>query len=151
MKKATYLLLATFTFLAMTSCALKAIPSEYTFLKTDMKIVDVNELGNGTVLIYNAATIFHKLDNTARLNVWIDGKPVGQIRGSEYFIVEIKKGKHTIKLLHIDVVNIRTEFDLTINDGTKILRAKPTLDYNTLEAVTELPANFKKFKYAKKR
>ena len=48
MKKA-YLFLACSVFLSLTSCALKAIPSEYTYIKTDMTNVDVNELGKGTV------------------------------------------------------------------------------------------------------
>ena len=59
----------------ITSCALKPITSEYNFITTDLEKV---ELGNGKILIYNGANILHKIDNTARLNIWIDNKPALQ-------------------------------------------------------------------------
>ena len=150
MKKA-YLILAFSAVLSLTSCALKAIPSEYSYIKTDLTKVDINDLGNGTVLIYNGANILHKLDNTARLNVWIDNKPLGQIRPSEYLIINMENKKHVIKLLHIDVVNMRSEHDVIVTNETKIIRVKPTLTSNKLEVANEFPNNFEKFKYAPKR
>ena len=150
MKKA-YLILACSAFLPLTSCALKAIPSEYSYIKTDLTKVDINDLGNGTVLIYNGANILHKLDNTARLNVWIDDKPLGQIRPSEYLIINMENKKHIIKLLHIDVVNMRSEHDVIVTNETKIIRVKPTLTSNKLEVANEFPNNFEKFKYVPKR
>ena len=54
-----------------TTCALKPITSEYTFIKTNIENIELNDLGNGNVLIYNAANILHKMDNTARLNIWL--------------------------------------------------------------------------------
>ena len=59
--------------------------------------------------------------------------------------------KHVIRLLHIDVVNMRSEHDVIITDDTKIIRVKPTLTSNKLEVANELPDNFGKFKYAPKR
>lgn len=150
MKKA-YLILACSAFLSLTSCALKAIPSEYSYIKTDLTKVDINDLGNGSVLIYNGANILHKLDNTARLNVWIDNKPLGQIRPSEYLIINMENKKHVIKLLHIDVVNMRSEHDVIVTNETKIIRVKPTLTSNKLEVTNEFPNNFEKFKYVPKR
>lgn len=150
MKKA-YLILAFSAVLSLTSCALKAIPSEYSYIKTDLTKVDINDLGNGTVLIYNGANILHKLDNTARLNVWIDNKPLGQIRPSEYLIINMENKKHVIKLLHVDVVNMRSEHDVIVTNETKIIRVKPTLTSNKLEVANEFPNNFEKFKYAPKR
>jgi len=135
----------------LSSCALKPIASDYTFIKTDLEHVDLNQLGNGNVLIYNGANILHKMDNTARLNIWLDQKPMGQIRPSEYVIVNLGKGEHLFKLLHIDMVNMRSEHKVEINDATKIIKIKPTLTSNKLEVTNELPSNFEKFKYAAKR
>lgn len=140
-----------FVFLLLTSCALKPITSEYSFIKTNIEDVKLNDLGHGNVLIYNGANILHKMDNTARLNVWLDNKALGQIRPSEYVIINIKKGKHLFKALHIDLVNMRSEHGVNIDSETKVIKIKPTVTSNKLELINVLPKNFDKFKYAEKR
>lgn len=134
-----------------TSCALKPITSEYAFIKTDLEKVEIDKLGKGTVLIYNGANILHKIDNTARLNIWIDNKQLGQIRPNEYVIINLKYGKHQFKALHIDVVNMRSTHDVEINEKTKVIKIKPNLTSNRLTVTNELPKKFEKFKYAEKR
>lgn len=135
----------------LTSCALKPIPSEYAFVKTNIENVELNDLGNGNVLIYNGANVLHKMDITARLNIWIDKKSLGQIRPSEYVIINLKKGKHYFKVLHVDVVNMRSEHEVEIDDQTKVIKIKPTITSNKLELTNEFPKNFEKFKYIEKR
>ncbi len=134
-----------------TSCALKPIISEYNFIKTDLEKVDLSKLGNGTVLIYNGADVFHKLDNTARLNIWINNKALGQIRGREYVIINLKKGNYQFKALHIDVVNMRSTHEVVIDETTKVIKIKPNLTSNKLWITNELPKKFEKYKYAEKR
>jgi hypothetical protein len=88
------IIIVSLSFILLTSCALKPIKSEYTFIKTNIENVELNDLGNGNVMIYNDANILHKIDNTARLNIWLNNKSLGQIRPSEYVIINLKKGKH---------------------------------------------------------
>lgn len=133
------------------SCALKPISSEYAFIKTDLKNVGPEQLGNGSVLIYNGANLLHMADNTARLNIWLDEKPMGQIRPGEYVIINMKNGTHHFKLLHIDMVNMRSEHDVEVTEDTRIIMAKPTITSNKLEVTNILPSNFDKFEYAEKR
>ena len=135
----------------MNSCALKPVTSEYNFIKTDLEQVDLEKLGNGTVLIYNGANIFHKIDNTARLNVWINNKALGQIRPREYVIINLNTGEYQFKALHIDVVNMRSTHKVVLNENTKIIKIKPTLTSNKLEITNLLPKKFEKYTYAKKR
>ena len=135
----------------LSSCALKSITSEYTFVKTELKKVDMTKLGNGTILIYNGANIWHKADNTGRLNIWINNKPLGQVRPNEYVIINLKNGKYQFKVLHIDVVNMRSTHDIVINETTKVIKIKPSITSNRLTVTNELPKKFQKFKYAKKR
>lgn len=137
--------------LSFISCALRPITSEYAFIKTDLENVSLDKLGQGTVLIYNGANILHKMDNTARLNLWINDKPLGQIKPSEYVIINLKNGKHQFKALHIDVVNMRSLHDVEIDENTKIIKVKPTLTSNKLEVTNVLPKRFDKFKYVEKR
>lgn len=140
-----------FTLILLNSCALKPITSQYNFVKTTIKNVRLNDLGNGNILIYNGSNILHKIDNTARLNIWLDNKPLGQIRPSEYVIINLKNGKHHFKVLHIDVVNMRSKHEIEINNDTKVIKIKPTITSNKLEVTNKLPKKFSKFKYAKKR
>ena len=140
-----------FTLFSLSSCALKAISSEYSFIKTDFEKVELEKLGDGNILIYNGANILHKIDNTARLNIWIDNKPLGQLRPSEYVIINLKDGKYHFRALHIDVVNMRSQHEVEINTETKVIKIKPNLTSNKLEVTNELPKKFDKFKYAIKR
>jgi hypothetical protein len=150
MKKYKFLLLLSIV-LCISSCALKPIISEYTFIKTDLENIDIDKLGNGTVLIYNGADILHKMDNTARLNIWINKKALGQIRGREYVIVNLKKGEYEFKALHIDLVNMRSTHTVEIDENTKVIKIKPNLTSNKLTVTNELPRKFDKYKYAEKR
>ena len=150
LKKYKYLILFS-TVLFTTSCALKPIISEHTFVKTDLKKVDLDKLGNGTILIYNGADILHKIDNTARLNVWIDNKALGQIRAREYVIINLKNGTHQFKALHIDVFKMRSSHDVEIDENTKVIKIKPNITSNKLTITNELPRKFEKYKYAEKR
>ncbi|SEE28855.1 hypothetical protein SAMN04487765_2018 [Tenacibaculum sp. MAR_2010_89] len=140
-----------FTLILLNSCALKPITSQYNFVKTTIKNIRLNDLGNGNILIYNGSNILHKIDNTARLNIWLDNKPLGQIRPNEYVIINLKKGKHHFKVLHIDVVNMRSKHEIEIDNDTKVIKIKPTITSNKLEVTNKLPKKFSKFKYAKKR
>jgi hypothetical protein len=135
----------------LTSCGLRPITSEYTFIKTDLEKVDLAQLGDGTVLIYNGADILHKLDNTARLNIWIENKPLGQIRAGEYVIVNLKKGKYQFKALHRDLVNMRSTHDVEIDENTKVIRIEPSFSSNKLTVTNELPKRFSKYQYAERR
>jgi len=116
-----------------------------------LRKVELDKLGDGTILIYNGADILHKLDNTARLNIWIDNIPLGQIRPSEFVIINLKDGKYQFKALHIDLVNMRSTHDVEIDKNTKIIKIKPTITSNKLTVTNELPKRFEKFKYAEKR
>jgi hypothetical protein len=148
--KYKFVILVSIVLLA-SSCALKPVTSEYNFVKIDLEDVNLDKLGNGNVLIYNGADILHKIDNTARLNIWIDNKALGQIKGREYVIINLKKGKHMFKALHIDVLKMRSTHDVEIDENTKVIKIKPNLTSNKLWITNELPKKFEKYKYAEKR
>ena len=150
MKKYKYIILFSII-LFFTSCALKPITSEYTFVKSDLEKVEIDKLGNGTILIYNGADILHKLDNTARLNIWVRNKALGQIRPREYVIINLKDGNYEFKALHIDIVNMRSTHNVEIDSSTKVIKIKPNLSSNRLTITNILPKKFEKYKYAEKR
>tara|TARA_R110002167_G_scaffold197197_1_gene400236 strand:- start:110 stop:460 length:351 start_codon:yes stop_codon:yes gene_type:complete len=116
-----------------------------------MEIIELERLGNGKILIYNGADVLHRLDNTARLNIWINEKALGQIRGGEYVIVDLKNGKYDFNVLHIDLLKMRSGHGVVIDDTTKVIRIEPTITSNKLTITNELPKRFEKFRYAEKR
>ena len=135
----------------LNSCALKPITSKYTFVETNLDKITLDKLGNGKILIYNGADILHKIDNTARLNVWINDKALGQIRPREYVIINLKKGNYTFKALHIDVLKMKSTHDVRIDKDTRIIKIKPNITSNRLTVINELLKKFEKYKYAVKR
>jgi hypothetical protein len=138
-------------FSILQSCALKPITSEYSFVPMVHEEITTEALGNQYVLIHNGANIFHKADNTARLNIWINDKPLGQLRGSEYVILKMEQGNYTFRVQHIDVVNMRSTHEVTIDEHTKVINIKPTITSNKLTISNQLPKNFEKYTYAIKR
>ena len=120
----------------LNSCALKPIKSEYNFSDSGLINYDLTKLGKGKVLIYNGANILHKLDNTARLNIWI--------------IIDLMYDKYQFKLLHIDLVNMRSNHEVEINEDTKVIMVKPTVTSNNLKVTNQLPSSFEKYKHVKK-
>ncbi len=133
--------------LIFNSCALKPITPEYTFLKySSAELVKPSELGNGKILIYNGADALHKIDNTGRLNVWINQKALGQLKPNQFVVIELKKATYNFNLMHIDLVKMRSNHSINIDNETKVIRIEPTLTSNKLEITNILPNNFDRFK-----
>ena len=129
------------------SCAMKPIPSEHNLVMMDKEKVSLNELGNGTILIYNDANILHTADNTSQLNIQLDGKNLGQLRAKDFAIVKLENGDHVFNLRHLDLVNMRSEHKIIVNDSLKVILVKPTVTSNKLEIVNQLPDNWDKYRY----
>lgn len=137
--------------LTLSSCALQPIVSQYDYQQYKDEKVDIAKLGNGKVLIYNGADGLHKVDNTARLNMWIDGKPMGQVRASEYAIMELAKGSYEFNLLHVDLFRFKSTHRVLVDEKTKVIRIEPTFSSNDLNVTNQLPSRFDKFRYVLKR
>lgn len=129
--------------LTLSSCALRSVPSDYASVKLD--VIDYKTLGNGKVLIYNGAGFLHQVDNTARLNIGLDGKSLGQIKPREYVIIDIGNGKHEFTALHIDMVNMRSKHPVEVNEYTKVIKIEPTITSNKLTVTNVLPEYFEKY------
>ena len=70
--------------LISSSCALKPISSEHALLRMEKEDISSESLGKGKVLIYNDANILHTGDNTARLNIVLDDKNLGQLKAKDF-------------------------------------------------------------------
>ena len=129
------------------SCALKPIPSEHSLAIIEKKDITISELGNGKILIYNDATILHTGDNTARLNIQLDDKNLGQLGAKDFAIINLENGKHVFKIRHLDFVNMKSNHEVNVSDSLKVIRVKPTMTSNKLEITNQLPDNWDKYHY----
>lgn len=147
MKTTTYL--ALIIAILFTSCGLRPIPSEHALVQMNKEETTLDNLGNGTILIYNDANILHTGDNTSRLNIIMDGKNLGQLRAKDYVIVNLTNGKHTFNINHLDLVNMRSEHEVNVTEEVKVIMVKPTVTSNKLEVTNQLPGNWDKYGYMK--
>ena len=139
------------SFVLLTSCALKPIPSEYNVVPQNQGQVSASSLGNGKVLLYNGANFLHTMDNTARINIWIDDKALGQLRPGEYVVVDLDNAQYNFELLHLDAVKMRSRHSVKVDEETKVIMVKPTVTSNKLEVTNVLPNNFDKFTFMMNR
>ena len=136
MKSKIVLSVLIITILISCSSNLKVIQTEYKLQKFENENINLEKLGNGKVLIYNGADALHQA--TGRINIWIDGKPLGQLRLKEYLIVNLDEGSYNFKLQHIDLVNMRSKHDVEITKKTKIIRVEPTAFSNKLTVTNDV-------------
>ncbi|MGB7784638.1 MAG: hypothetical protein WBL27_00925 [Salinimicrobium sp.] len=141
--------LTIFIAILFTSCGLRPMPSEHTLVQMDKEQTTLDKLGNGKILIYNDANILHTGDNTSRLNIVMDGKNLGQLRAKDYAIVNLENGKHRFNIMHLDLVKMRSEHEVTVTDTLKVIRVKPGITSNKLEVTNQLPHNWEKYGYMK--
>ncbi|WP_029035615.1 hypothetical protein [Salinimicrobium terrae] len=148
MKTTASILILLITIL-FSSCGLRPIPSEHTLVQMDKEQTILDNLGNGKILIYNDANILHTSDKTDRLNIKMDGRNLGQLRAKDYVIVNLVNGKHTFDILHLDLVNMKSDHEVTVTDTTKVIMVKPTITSNKLKVTNQLPDNWNKYSYMK--
>lgn len=130
----------------LSACSpLKPINSEYNLIRTGTS-PEVYKYGNGKILIYNGAGVLNKIDDTATLNIWVNGKALGQIRANEYVVLYLLPNTYEIRVQHKDTVNFESEHTIIINNETSVINIKPTISSNKVEITNEIPFNFKIYK-----
>ena len=145
--KTTIITFALLFAILLTSCGMRPIPSEHDLVQVNKETLSLDDLGNGKILIYNDANILHTGDNTSQLNIVMDGKNLGQLRAKDFVVVQLENGKHNFNLRHLDLVNMRSDHEVTVTDMVKVIMVKPTVTSNKLEVVNQLPENWEKYRY----
>lgn len=132
-----YLILAMST---LTGCSpLKPIKSEYNLIRTSSSGISAKEVGNGKILIFNGSGMMNKMDDSSRLNIWINGNALGQIKANEYAVLLLLPGTYNFRIQHKDVANFESTHKVEITKETIFINIKPTATSNKVEIVTNMP------------
>ena len=124
----------------LTGCSpLKSIKSEYNLIRTSAGGISANEVGNGKILIFNGSGMKNKIDDTSRLNIWINGNALGQLNANEYAVILLLPGTYNFRLQHKDVANFESTHEVEITKETIFINVKPTVTSNKVEIVTNMP------------
>jgi hypothetical protein len=142
MKKVLFILLI----LSVYSCGLKPLISNTDYISLATNKVTLENLGNGKILFYSGGYFTSEIEyiaGTSKMNILIDGMPIGQINYGEYFIINLKEGIHKVKLIHKDVLNFKSQHEIIINENSKIFELRPTALGNMIKERNLFPEDFK--------
>lgn len=134
------LLLVAFLALLFQACAIAPVPTELPLHQGGQMQVPPKQPGKTYLLLYNNANkLLHGLDNTARLNVWLDGKGVGGLDIGHYVQLVLPDGDHTLKLVHRDLVNFESIHKLTLAGEPIFVEMWPTIVSNAVAVRARIP------------
>ena len=144
--KQTLLKILFASFLLAGCSNLKPVPTEYKLIRTFSNTPRLFEYGKGKILIYNAAGLNHKVDDTSRLNIWINGRSLGQLQANQYAILFLMPDTYEFKLQHKDIGNFESSHTIKIDINTSVISMKPTISSNKVEITNSMPENFQIYK-----
>lgn len=99
--------------------------------------------GHARVIFFNTSNrLLYGPDGTDRINVFVNGKPIGSIRIGNYLQVFLPIGSHRLTLRHRDIHDFQDDYRILI-DGKLLLVEVYCRPFSTrYEIVDSLPANF---------
>jgi hypothetical protein len=90
------------------------------------------------LVIYNDSNgLIYGLDNSGKINVYLNGMGVGQLPIGKYVIVAIEGGTHTIKLEHRDIKLFKSTHEIMVSDDLQYLKISSTMTSNSAEIVPQ--------------
>lgn len=138
--KALLLALATFALAACSNISpLVPVPTEVVLMPGEVK-VPAKQPGQTYVLVFNNANkLLFGPDNTARINMRIDGKGVGGLDVGHFAQFVLPNGRYTVTLLHQDVGHFTSTHELVLTGEHAFVEIWPTPFSNGLKVHAQLP------------
>ena len=88
------------------------------------------------LVIYNDSnSLMYGLDGSGKINVFLDGKGVGQLSIGQYVMVEVSEGEHTIDLAHKDMAVFKSTHVVEIKGPEEFLKIYAKVTSNGAEIV----------------
>jgi hypothetical protein len=142
MKK--YSLLIIFIALVVNACASvfpeKELDSDNLSIEKPFEYKELNK-----VIIFNDSSwLLYGYENEAGyIQIKIDGKEIGTLKTGKYLVAALKKGKHTVELLHKDTISFATTHDLEVGSDIQFFQIAAEMTSHKAMLVPR-PKNFEK-------
>jgi len=124
----------------MSGCAMAPVMPEIPHVQSDLNAQSTRPNEVMLVLFNTSSKLLFGLDNTGRLNAWLDGKAIGGPNIGEYVQIQVPKGKHQLTLVHLDMVEFRTTHEIDAQDDPLFLEIRATPVSNKIQVHKSLPA-----------
>jgi hypothetical protein len=118
---------------------MQPVRPEVPLLGNDLSAHAASPASAKLVLVNSSSKLLHGADNTARINIRIDGKAVGGPNIGEYVQVELPKGEHELEVWHLDMIKFATKRKVTV-DQDLVIELKATPFSNRILVQTTMPA-----------
>jgi hypothetical protein len=129
--------------LVLASCStispLAPVPAEVPLIAGELK-EPIATAGQSFVVIFNnGSKLLHGIDNTARINVRINGKGVGGLDIGQYVQLSLPNGTHRVELAHRDVVLFKSAHELVLTGAPAYVEIAATILSNDMKVHDRLP------------
>lgn len=124
---------------ALAGCMARPVRPEIPHLAEDLasKSSSPDEV---RLVVYNGSNkLLFGMDYTGRVNIWLDGKALGGPDIGEYLQVQVPRGKHQFKLVHLDLVEIKSVHEVDLQDDPTFMEVYATPVSNAFKLHPELP------------
>ncbi|MEH6458235.1 MAG: hypothetical protein V7749_18040 [Cocleimonas sp.] len=103
----------------------------------------INSSQYSTVRIFNTTEGIRNFMGAGRMKVSINGKSYGTIKSKEYIQIKLKAGKHQIDLSHWDLVTLKSNHPVNINQENTFLGITTTPRSNVLSIDEAMPKGYR--------
>lgn len=141
MHRAARLLLASaLPALLLSACMMAPVRPDMPHLNDDISARSTRPDEVRLVFYNNSNKLTHGLDNTGRINVWLDGKAVGGPDIGEFVQVQVPRKPYRVRLVHLDMTEMSSEHQLDATADPTYVEVRATITSNELKAHQALPA-----------
>lgn len=139
-------------FAALSGCVIPPVTPQVSHLGPDLSVKATSPNESKVLLFNNSSRLMFGVDNTGRINVWLNGRGVASLDIGEYVQISVPRGRHTLELLHRDIIEFRTSHELNVAGDTAIVEIAASILSNefrvndVLPRENDLPAPFVPYK-----
>lgn len=139
-------------FTALSGCVIPPVTPQVSHLGPDLTVKAASPNEAKVLLFNNSSRLMFGVDNTGRMNVWLNGRGVASLDIGEYVQISVPYGRYTLELLHRDMFDFKTSHELNVAGDTAIVEIAASILSNefrvhdVLPRESELPIPFVPYK-----
>ena len=130
------------------SCSLSPVKSEFNEQSQRVNKENIKD-GHSRVIFYNSYDFLNNVDtSSSELNLYINEKGLVHLKPLKYYVIDLKKGEHNLKLVHKDIFDISSNHKLKLKKDIHYFEVKmsPLNPFsNDFEEHDKLPKFFHQF------